>query len=139
MLKKKNFCKINSLQYLFSSNDSFYFVQHYEVSRSNFTPHFFFFLLLFQLVIGCQSARKTTERRVLRLSGEEESGQFSGAEDNDLEDTRGRPMQKTDTNDDSRTGSSSGHSSGHMSHQTEISGNNSIEKKLLKRSTLLST
>ena len=62
------------------------------------------------------------------MSGEEESGQFSGAEDNDLEDTRGRPMQKTDTNDDSRTGSSSGHSSGHMSHQTEISGNNLLRK-----------
>ena len=95
-----------------------------------------FFLLLFQLVIGCQSARKTTERRVLRLSGEEESGQFSGAEDNDLEDTRGRPMQKTDTNDDSRTGSSSGHSSGHMSHQTEISGNDLL-RKITKKNTLL--
>ena len=95
-----------------------------------------FFLLLFQLVIGCQSARKTTERRVLRLSGEEESGQFSGAEDNDLEDTRGRPMQKTDTNDDSRTGSSSGHSSGHMSHQTEISGNDLL-RKITKKSTIL--
>ena len=97
----------------------------------------FFFLLLFQLVIGCQSARKTTERRVLRLSGEEESGQFSGAEDNDLEDTRGRPMQKTDTNDDSRTGSSSGHSSGHMSHQTEISGNNLLRKITKEKSILL--
>ena len=72
---------------------------------------------MLQLVIGCQnSARKSCERRVLRLNGEEESGQFSG--EDELEDTRGHPMQKTDTN--SRTGSSSGHSSGHMSHQTEI-------------------
>ena len=71
------------------------------------------------------------------MSGEEESGQFSGAEDNDLEDTRGRPMQKTDTNDDSRTGSSSGHSSGHMSHQTEISGNNLLRKITKEKSILL--
>ena len=81
-----------------------------------------FYILYFQLVIGCQNARKkSSERRILRLSGEEESGHFSG--DDELEDTthnnaRGHLMQKTDTN--SRAGSSSGHSSGHMSHRNEI-------------------
>ena len=81
---------------------------------------------LFQLVIGCQNARKKSpERQILRLSGEEESGHFSGEEE--LEDTthhnnaRGKLMQKPETeNSNSRAGSSSGHSSGHMSHRNEI-------------------
>ena len=82
--------------------------------------------LYFQLVIGCQNARKKSpERQILRLSGEEESGHFSGEEE--LEDTthhnnaRGKLMQKPETeNSNSRAGSSSGHSSGHMSHRNEI-------------------
>ena len=80
---------------------------------------------LFQLVIGCQNARKKSpERRILRLSGEEESGHFSG--EDELEDTthhnnaRGKLMQKPETDTNSRAGSSSGHSSGHMSHRNEI-------------------
>ena len=83
--------------------------------------------LCFQLVIGCQNARKKSpERRILRLSGEEESGHFSG--EDELEDSRthhnnnarGQLMQEKAGNSNSRVGTSSGHSSGHMSHRNEI-------------------
>ena len=89
--------------------------------------------LCFQLVIGCQNARKKSpERRILRLSGEEESGHFSG--EDELEDSRthhnnnarGQLMQEKAGNSNSRAGSSSGHSSGHMSHRNEITSGNSI-------------
>ena len=89
--------------------------------------------LCFQLVIGCQNARKKSpERRILRLSGEEESGHFSG--EDELEDSRihhnnnarGQLMQEKAGNSNSRAGSSSGHSSGHMSHRNEITSGNFI-------------